>query len=615
MSGEMPKLKKGDVIGEKYEVRDFLGEGGFSDVYLVYSKEIKELLALKTIRDDKIRDPLRRARIKQEAIIWVKLGKHPYLVQLKAAEEIDGRLWIGLEPIINPNNKDLRTLEGYLNRGELEFLQVIKWAIQFCIGIEYAYQMGLKAHRDITPSNILITQDRQLKISDFGLAGVLEEISQEGQIDGQSPKITKKMIGTDTHMSPEQFDNPSECDERSDIYSFGIVLYQMINDGNPPFLHGSWDEKERLHKESPVAPLDSELFPIISKCLEKDPQKRYRSFEELRFEFQTILKEKTGEIIEIPTKVTYEIHEFTNWATCFSNLNYDEEAIEKLDKALELDENNIPALRAKGVCLNKLGKYEEALEYINKVIELDPTDVNALSHKIACYIQLHEYQKAEQFYSENFKQLSKFPDAIHHLGRSYQDLNLHEEAIEYFDEALKHNPIEPSQIYNSKGISLRVLRQYNVAIGCFKKAIEFNPIFFKAYNDLGVCYTSLPIPKYIEAIACFDFIIRQYEMYPDPVSIKEVLRAWSNKGVCYIRLNRLEESKDCFDKALALDSSYIIALFNKAETFSKQGDPERSIESLEKTFIKLKELGKDAPKEITEEKILQLISTIRSKLN
>ena len=595
------KLVTGDVIGGIYEVKDFLGEGGYSEVYLVCSKQIKQLLALKTINEKGIIDPIRRARIKQEASIWVKLGKHPYIVQLMVVDEIDGRLWIGLEPIINEENKDLSTLEGYLN-GNINFDQVLSWAIQFCIGIEYAYSQGLKAHRDIKPSNIMITKDEKLKITDFGISGILTLSLQNEISDDQNPKLTQKLIGTKTHMSPEQFDNPSECDERSDIYSFGIVLYQMVNRGKTPFCHGGWDEMERQHKECPVPPFNSELFPIISRCLEKDPQKRYQTFKELHSEIASILKKKAGEIIETPTSFTYEINEFINWALCFSNLGFQIEAIERLDRALEIDGKNVTALLAKGVCLIELHEYTEAIPVLTTVTEIDPTNSQALSHIIVCYYNLGEYEKVEPFFLEHYEQLRKFPDSIHNIGILYQKSGSHEKALSFFDESLKNKPIEPSKILFSKGVSLMALKRYEEAIECFKSAIKLNPTYIEAYQNRGLCYAYFNPPKMTEAIKCFDFITEQYAKYPDPRFVDEVAKAWNDKGVCYLRLKKYDEAINCFEKAYLLGNT-IISSNNKAEALFYQGKFDSSNDLFKEVLRRLPELENDTERQSFEKRI------------
>ena len=165
-------FKKGDFIGQKYEVYDVLGEGGFGIVYLAYSHELQSAYALKTFRDEYIEDIKTRERFRKEAQVWIDLERHPYIVRAYFVEEISGRLYIAMEHIAS-DETGMNTLDGYLRRRPPDLAQSLRWAIQFCHGMEYAYSRGVRCHHDIKPDNIMISQDKTMKISDFGLAGVI----------------------------------------------------------------------------------------------------------------------------------------------------------------------------------------------------------------------------------------------------------------------------------------------------------------------------------------------------------------------------------------------------------------------------------------------------------
>ena len=123
--------KKGDVISGKYEVHGILGKGGFGVVYLIYSRELKGIYALKTFQDEFIADQEIRTRFRKEANIWMELGRHPYIVRASLVDEISGRLFIIME-YIAPDEKKLNTLEGYLQRQPPNLAQSLRWAIIIC---------------------------------------------------------------------------------------------------------------------------------------------------------------------------------------------------------------------------------------------------------------------------------------------------------------------------------------------------------------------------------------------------------------------------------------------------------------------------------------------------
>jgi serine/threonine protein kinase len=153
-----PSYKRGDVIGQKYEVYGVLGPGGIGAAYLVYSHEAREVYVLKTFRDEYLTDANARERFRKEASAWVEVGRHPYLVRAHQLIGVAGRLFVGLEHVA-PDESGLNTLEGYLRQRPPDLAQGLRWAVQFCHGIEYAYSKGIHCHRDIKPANIMIGQD------------------------------------------------------------------------------------------------------------------------------------------------------------------------------------------------------------------------------------------------------------------------------------------------------------------------------------------------------------------------------------------------------------------------------------------------------------------------
>ena len=259
------RFKKGDRIGQYYEVYDILGAGGNGIVYLVYSNLQKKFFALKTYLDKFFLDESVKEKFKREIEVWIKLEAHPNLIQAFVAEEIFGQLYIQMEYIRPFSDEGINTLEGYIKKIPISFHKTVEWGIQFCNGIEFAYQHGVRCHGDIKPSNIMITPDEKIKITDFGLAVIFDDSLEPGDtiqnsqdsIAGNrsgSRRERSVIFGTPTHMSPELYSGDYPCDVRSDIYSFGIVLYQMVSGGKMPFIapfptDNSNEEKVRFWKE------------------------------------------------------------------------------------------------------------------------------------------------------------------------------------------------------------------------------------------------------------------------------------------------------------------------------------------------------------------------------
>src|SRR5450756_269739 len=558
--------KKGDFIGQKYEVYGIIGKGGFGVVYLVYSIDSHgtgEVHALKTFQDQFLVDQEVRKRFHKEASVWVELGRHPYLVHAYFVDEISGRLYIDME-YIAPNKEGLNSLDGYLLQQQPDLAQSLRWAIQICYGMEYAYSKGVRAHRDLKPANIMITQERTAKITDFGLAGVLREFPSMGAAGlGVSGLSGQTMLGTGfgtpTHMAPEQFDNAAGCDERSDIYSFGVVLYQMATGGQVPFLPLSRDGSEqmmadfrRLHRESPVPQLDSPLLPIIQRCLEKSPEKRYQTFKEVRNNLEPLLQHETGEVIIPPQSKELEAWEWSNKGVSLAHLSRHEESIFCCDKALALDPCSANAWTNKGNSLDSLGCNEAAILCFDKALALDPRSAAAWNNKGNSLHSLGRPEEAILCFDKALEFDPRSPAAWNNKGNSLHSLGRPEEAILCFDKALEFDPRNPAA-WNNKGNSLHSLGRPEEAILCFDKALEFDPRHVNAWTNKGNSLAHLG--RYEESIFCCD---KALEFDPRHVN------AWTNKGIILSSLGRNEEAIVCFDKALEFDPRNANAWFNKA---------------------------------------------------
>ena len=388
--------KKGEMIGTQYEVLGVLGVGGFSVVYLVYSHDNHQTYALKTLRDQFLRDEETRQQFRLEAKLWIHLERHPHIVAANFIDELGGRLYIGME-YIAPNEEGLNSLECYISRRPPDLPQSLRWGVQICHGMEYAHERGIRCHRDLKPANIMITQDRVVKITDFGFADVIDASRARRRFEitarrRRTAEQEQSGFGTPAYMPPEQFRNAARCDERSDIYSFGVVLYQMAGHGRLPFQEATaaarrqtaghmWREMHRLHTEAPIPPLATPLFPVIQRCLQKEPSKRYQTFRELRIDLDGLMLRVTGEKITPQKTEELEAWELYNKAFSLASLGQLEEAIGYYEKVTQLEPNHTNAWNNKGVCYKKQGKVQEALKCYDMAIEADWHNASAWNNK------------------------------------------------------------------------------------------------------------------------------------------------------------------------------------------------------------------------------------------
>ena len=400
--------KKGDFIGKPYEVLGVLGVGGFSIVYLVHSHETGTAFALKTLRDQFLRDAETAEQFKREARLWVNLERHPNIVTAHFIDELAGRLYIGME-YIAPNNDGLNSLEGYLTSDPPDLAQSLRWCIQVCHGMEHSRSKGIRSHRDIKPANIMITADRLVKITDFGFADVIDR-SRRLSMDAISRRKRMALdftgFGTPNYMPPEQFLNANRCDERSDIYSFGVVMYQLGAGGRLPFVPPKittgprrtrpnvWRDMHKLHTEARVPTLASPLFPVIKRCLQKEQSARYQSFRDVRVDLEAILAEKSGEKVVLEAPKELQAWELYNKAFSLASLGEHMEAIKYYDRVLELQPANSDAWNNRGSCCKKLGKVQDALQCYENAIGAQPYNASAWSNKGNALSALGKYTEA-----------------------------------------------------------------------------------------------------------------------------------------------------------------------------------------------------------------------------
>lgn len=374
--------KKGDIIGQRYEVFDIIGAGSFGIVYLVYSHETDSVYALKTFQDKYLDKAVIRERFRKEAQIWISLESHPYLVRAYFVDKISGRLYIAME-YIAPDMRGLNSLQDYLAHRPPDLIQSLRWVIQFCHGMEYAYSRGIQCHRDIKPSNILISQDKTVKITDFGLGDTLsiferptaeDEIAHQKAHNVFTAEVQHQVPGYITHMPPERWSNRALCDQRGDIYSFGVTLYQMATRGKLPFEARTQEDWKKFHKYEAVPELPTPISPVIQRCLKKEPNGRYQTFSELRRDLEPILKGLTGEVITQPESDELGEWDWLNKGSSFGSVKHLEAASECYDNALELNPNNAKALGGKALILSLLGSFDEAVQCYEEALTLAPDD-------------------------------------------------------------------------------------------------------------------------------------------------------------------------------------------------------------------------------------------------
>ncbi len=269
-------MKAGNKLGP-YEVRTLLGAGGMGEVYLCRDTKLDRDVALKVLPDAFARDKERVARFRREAKVLASLN-HPGIGAIYGFEESDGECCLVLEYVKG------ETLAARLDRGPLPADEALDVARQIAEALEAAHEIGV-IHRDLKPANVMLRADGVVKVLDFGLAKAMAEESS-GPTAADSPTITAEytrpgvVLGTAAYMSPEQA-RGKPLDKRTDIWSFGVVLFECVSGRRPFKGETTSDLVARILEREPDWTLLPDTTPplvqlLLRRCLAKDKKRRLR---------------------------------------------------------------------------------------------------------------------------------------------------------------------------------------------------------------------------------------------------------------------------------------------------------------------------------------------------
>ena len=269
-----PVLAEGQAIAN-YEIIRLLGRGGMGEVYLAEDKKLKRKVALKFLPADYTTDKERLRRFQQEAQAASALN-HPNILTIHELGEVDGQQFIATEFV------EGETLRERMSRDRLSLPETLDIATQVAGALSAAHRAGI-VHRDIKPENIMLREDGYVKVLDFGLAKLTEHADPAIQIlEADNVNISSGLMGTVKYMSPEQA-RSQQVDPRSDIFSFGVVLYEMLA-GHAPFEGKNSNEliSAILIKEPPrLSDVPEEIQRFVSRALRKKKEERYQTIQEL----------------------------------------------------------------------------------------------------------------------------------------------------------------------------------------------------------------------------------------------------------------------------------------------------------------------------------------------
>ncbi|NLK27716.1 MAG: Stk1 family PASTA domain-containing Ser/Thr kinase [Clostridiales bacterium] len=283
-------LKSGMIISDRYEIIDNVGSGGMADVYKAKDQRLNRFVAIKVLKPEYSSDKSFVNKFRGEAQSAAGLS-HPNIVNVYDVGDDSGLHYIVMELV------EGITLKRFIEKkGKLEIKEAVGIAIQIAQGMEAAHNNNI-IHRDIKPQNIIISREGKVKVTDFGIAKATN-----------SNTITSNAMGSVHYLSPEQA-RGGYSDEKSDIYSLGVTIYEMLS-GKVPFAGDNTVSVALLHIQGEAMPL-RELNPeipvsidkIVQKCMQKKPERRYHTASELISDLKKAITHPDGDFVQIPAFV------------------------------------------------------------------------------------------------------------------------------------------------------------------------------------------------------------------------------------------------------------------------------------------------------------------------
>jgi tetratricopeptide (TPR) repeat protein/serine/threonine protein kinase len=555
----------GERIGGRYEVLA-IHRGTMGVVYGTFDHQEQLPRALKTLQVRHAGDKRMRDLFVAEALTWVKLEKHPFIVRAYLIERFNDQPYVITEYIRGQEDMggDLR---AWLGHPKLTLQIAVEISLQIAQGMQHAVRKvpGL-IHRDLKPANILVDERMRAMVTDFGLVN-----SEDAG------------AGTPAYMAPEQWMGES-LDSRTDIYAYGCILYEMFT-GHRMYAAQSEDEWEASHlTQQPPAPisieptLPPEISAFIVRCLSKERSSRPAGWDEVVLECAHWFHEITGQPVVFDfSAVALSVDELISASYSMARLNKYPEMLTVCDRTLALEPENVSAWGNRAAALNGLGRYQEGLFACDRAIQIQPTHVTAWVNRSSALNGLRRFQEMISSCDEALGIDPAHSGAWYNKGLAQHFLNQNEEAVLSYGRSLDLEPSNFDALLNL-GSALTSIGRYDEAVTALDRAIEINSDNSYAWSAKGNALNLLQ--RHQEANHACDravsldenntrvwlvkaYALNQLERYDESILACEKalalnpadFRAWFNRGVALHSIKRYEQANSAFDHALSISSS------------------------------------------------------------
>jgi len=478
-------MNTGTRLGH-YTIVSLLGSGGMGSVYRATDATLGRDVALKVLPTDVASDPDRLERFRREARALASLN-HPHIVTVYSVEHVDGVHFLTMELVTGCS------LDRVIAGRPLPFDRVMQVGSDVADALHAAHERGI-VHRDLKPANVIVNESGQVKVLDFGLAKV--QLSQEMEdLDAATypPTMAGVQLGTPGYMSPEQVSGIVEVDHRTDIFSLGVLLYEMSTGVRPFRGQSTADLAASILRDIPrpvsevIAGAPSELVKAIARCLEKNAGARFSTMAELRAALQ---RKSPGVAEEIPSVAVLPFQNLS--ADPDSEFFSDGLAEEILNALAQIDGLRVAARTSAFSFKGKVTDIAEIGARL-KVATVLEGSVRRAANRVRVTVQLVDVATGFQRWSERYdRQMADIFDVQDEIARAIAEkLKVTLKGGE--SARLVKRATENLQAYELylRGRALLIKRGKTVveATECFQRAVELDPGFAAAWAGLADAYT------------------------------------------------------------------------------------------------------------------------------
>ncbi|HET8666663.1 MAG TPA: protein kinase [Terriglobales bacterium] len=570
MSGPAPELAK---VLDRYHSFEQIGAGGIGEVYLAHDDHLDRQVAVKVLRVGTLADEAARKRFHNEAMLLSKLN-HPNIAAIYDFDSHDGRDFLIMEYVPG------ETLSDALQRGPFEPDETLQLGVQLAEGLAVAHAAGV-IHRDLKPGNLRITPTGRLKTLDFGLARSSPRIGDASTADATSP--FQSLTGTLPYMAPEQLRGES-TDGRTDIYSAGTVLYEMVT-GRRPFDHPLPTVLvDSILHGVPVPPheyrpgLSSFLEYLILKCIEKNPEHRYQSAFELITDFKRAIAN------EAKPQASLAVLYFENLGGHDEDEYFRNGITEDITTELSrisglhvVSRSAVLGFRAHPVAASKVGQQLGATHIVEGSIRRD-------RGKLRITAKLVETRTGHTLWAERFDRQLEDVFAIqdeiaHSIARTLRVM-----LTETEKRAIDKVPTSDFEAYDFYLRGRQYFHQfrrkgYDLARQMFNRAIEIDPAFARAYAGIADCSSFLYM--------YWDSVVHNLEK-ADEASLMalqldpDLPEAHASRGLAAYLRKQYQDAQKEFERAIRLQPRLFEPYYFSARTYYAQGKLEQAVRWFDK---------------------------------